>query len=79
MLFTTSATCWLFFKVSPIFLARQVQTPEEKWDVGPGQIANSAKALARGAKRGQVHFFPALVNCKHMKEEFIRRGCAKIE
>lgn len=38
---------------------KETQTAEDQWDVGPGEQANSAEAIAKGAKRGQVHFFPA--------------------
>ena len=33
----------------------ETQTPQDQWDVGPGQGANGADALAKGAVKGQVH------------------------
>ena len=54
------------------------QTPEDKWDVGPGQWANGADALAKGAVKGQVHFFPCIANAETLKEQFVARGCAKL-
>lgn len=38
---------------------KETQTPEDQWDVGPGEQANSAEALAKGAKRGQVPLRPS--------------------
>ncbi|KAJ1630688.1 hypothetical protein T492DRAFT_592704, partial [Pavlovales sp. CCMP2436] len=52
--------------------------PSDQWGVGPGQSANSAEALARGARPGQVHFFPALCDCNQLKEQFELRGCKKL-
>ena len=56
----------------------QVQTPSEKWGTGPGEIANSEKAVSNGAIPGMVHFFPALCNSKQLKAEWKRRGCQKL-
>jgi hypothetical protein len=70
---------WLEKGLPPILVYfKETQTPADQWDVGPGQLANSADALARGAARGQVHFFPALCDCKQMKEQFEARGCTKL-
>ena len=33
---------------------KETQTPQDQWDVGPGQWANGANALAKGAVKGQV-------------------------
>ena len=33
---------------------KETQTPQDQWDVGPGQWANGADALAKGAVKGQV-------------------------
>lgn len=57
---------------------KETATPEEKWDVGPGQWANSADALAKGAAKGQVHFFPCIANADTLLKEFQARGCAKL-
>jgi len=57
---------------------KETQTPKEEWDVGPGAQANSEEALAKGAQPGMVHFFPAICDTRQIKEEFERRGCAKI-
>ena len=57
---------------------KETATPEAQWDVGPGKAANGAEALAVGAVRGQVHFFPALCDAQQMKAEFMKRGCAQL-
>ena len=31
-----------------------------------------------GSNDGQIHFFPAIANCKQLEEQFELRGCAKI-
>ncbi|KAL7471496.1 hypothetical protein ACHAXS_011784 [Conticribra weissflogii] len=31
-----------------------------------------------GSYSGQVHFFPAIANCKQLEEQFELRGCAKV-
>lgn len=58
---------------------KETQTPEEFWNDGPGESANSEAALAKGAKPGQVHFFPAIGNVEKMNEAFEVHGCAKID
>jgi len=58
---------------------KETQTPESDWDVGPGAQANSEEALAKGAAKGMVHFFPAICDAQQIKAEFERRGCKKIE
>ena len=57
---------------------KETQTPESQWMVGPGEMANSPDAIAKGAKPGQVHFFPVIGDPRAMKAEFISHGCAKI-
>ena len=57
---------------------KETQTPEDQWNVGPGEQANSAEAIANGAKPGQVHFFPAIANVAALKSGFEVHGCAKI-
>ena len=57
---------------------KETQTPEDKWNIGPGEKANSPEALAKGAKPGQVHFFPAIANTKSLKAAFEAHDCAKI-
>ena len=57
---------------------KETQTPEDQWNIGPGEQANSEEALAKGAKRGQVHFFPAIANVEALKKGFEVHGCAKI-
>lgn len=70
---------WIDQPQGPILVYfKETQTPSEEWDVGPGAQANSAQALAAGAVPGQVHFFPAICNTKQLREEFARRGCAKL-
>lgn len=72
---------WEFFpsEALPILVYfKETQTPRDKWDVGPGEMANSAEAQARGAVPGQVHFFPCIASKDMLKEQFEARGCAKI-
>eukprot|EP00403_Amphidinium_massartii_P014766 CAMPEP_0178415182 /NCGR_PEP_ID=MMETSP0689_2-20121128/23421_1 /TAXON_ID=160604 /ORGANISM="Amphidinium massartii, Strain CS-259" /LENGTH=248 /DNA_ID=CAMNT_0020036497 /DNA_START=95 /DNA_END=841 /DNA_ORIENTATION=+ len=57
---------------------KETQTPQEQWNEGPGASANSPEALAKGAKAGQVHFFPCVCDAQQIKAEFEKRGCAKI-
>mmetsp|Transcript_10633 Transcript_10633/g.20609 ORF Transcript_10633/g.20609 Transcript_10633/m.20609 type:complete len:270 (+) Transcript_10633:66-875(+) len=57
---------------------KETQTPSSEWSVGPGAAANSEDALARGARPGMVHFFPAICDTQQIKAEFEKRGCAKI-
>ena len=70
---------WIDQPQGPILVYfKETQTPSEKWDEGPGKSANSEEAIAKGAKPGQVHFFPALCNTKQLRAEFEKRGCAKL-
>ena len=57
---------------------KETQTPEDQWNVGPGEQANSPEALAKGAVRGQVHFFPAIADASVLKAGFAKHGCAKL-
>uniref|UniRef100_A0A7S3AHK3 Uncharacterized protein n=1 Tax=Haptolina ericina TaxID=156174 RepID=A0A7S3AHK3_9EUKA len=57
---------------------KETQTPKENWNVGPGEQANSAEALAKGAKPGQVHFFPAIARVDAVKAGFQEHNCAKL-
>jgi len=71
---------WIDQPQGPILVYfKETQTPMDKWNDGPGAKANSPEALAKGAKPGQVHFFPAICNAKQIRAEFERRGCAKIQ
>jgi hypothetical protein len=58
---------------------KETATPSDKWSEGPGESANSEAALANGAVPGQVHFFPILCDAQQLREEFIKRNCAKLE
>ena len=57
---------------------KETQTPEVNWNVGPGEQANSPEAIAKGAKPGQVHFFPAIANVADLKAAFVEHDCAKL-
>lgn len=64
---------WDFFPNvnTPILVYfKENQTPQEKWDEGPGQLDKIGG--------GQVHFFPAIANCQQLKEQFKIRSCAKV-
>ena len=72
---------WDFFPSDqfPILVYfKETQTAEEFWNVGPGEQANSAEALAKGAKPGQVHFFPAIARADQLKAAFKVHDCAKL-
>ncbi len=70
---------WIDQPQGPILVYfKETQTPSSKWNEGPGKSANSEEAVAKGAKPGQVHFFPALCNCQQLKAEWERRGCNKL-
>lgn len=70
---------WIDQPQGPILVYfKETQTPSDKWNEGPGESANSPEAIANGAVPGQVHFFPALCDCKQLRAEFERRGCAKL-
>jgi len=58
---------------------KETQTPEDQWNVGPGEQANSEEAIANGAVPGQVHFFPAIANTEDLISGFEKHGCAKLE
>lgn len=57
---------------------KETQTPEEQWNIGPGEQANSKKNIAKGAVPGQVHFFPAIGNVEAMEKAFKSHECAKL-
>lgn len=57
---------------------KEQQTPEENWNVGPGEKANSPEAIANGAVPGQVHFFPAIANTEDIIKGFEKHNCAKL-
>ena len=58
---------------------KETQTPEDQWNIGPGEQANSEEALAKGAVRGQVHFFPAIGNTEQLIGGFEKHDCAKLD
>ncbi|KAL3803079.1 hypothetical protein ACHAWO_010645 [Cyclotella atomus] len=57
---------------------KEQQTPEENWNIGPGEKANSPEAIANGAVPGQVHFFPAIANTEDIIKGFEKHNCAKL-
>mmetsp|Transcript_19115 Transcript_19115/g.43516 ORF Transcript_19115/g.43516 Transcript_19115/m.43516 type:complete len:233 (-) Transcript_19115:122-820(-) len=57
---------------------KETQTPEDMWNVGPGEQANSPEAISKGAKPGQVHFFPAIGNVEQIANAFESNKCSKI-
>lgn len=57
---------------------KEQQTPEESWNLGPGEKANSPEAIANGAVPGQVHFFPAIANTEDIIQGFEKHNCAKL-
>jgi hypothetical protein len=70
---------WIDQPQGPILVYfKETQTPQDQWGTGPGQMANSDDAMAKGAVPGQVHFFPALCDVKQLRSEFQKRGCQKL-
>jgi Protein of unknown function (DUF3119) len=70
---------WIDAPQGPILAYfKETQTPQEKWNEGPGKSANSDEAIAKGAVPGQVHFFPILCDAKQLRDEFQKRNCAKL-
>lgn len=72
---------WEFFPsvdVPVLVYFKETQTPKDKWMEGPGQFANSADALAKGAVPGQIHFFPCIANAQELKAQFEAKKCAKL-
>jgi hypothetical protein len=70
---------WIDQPQGPILVYfKETQTPDEKWKTGPGATANSDQAQKNGAVPGQAHFFPALCNCKQLRAEWEKKGCAKL-
>lgn len=66
--------------VGPILVYfKETQTDPKFWNEGPGELANKEAKIQSGeAVPGQVHFFPAVANAEQIKEEFEKRGCAKL-
>lgn len=70
---------WIDQPQGPVLVYfKETQTPSDKWNEGPGQSANSEEALSSGAVPGQVHFFPVICDAQQLKDEFEKRGCAKL-
>ncbi len=72
---------WQFFPSEqlPILVYfKEIQTPADKWDVGPGKWANGNEALQKGAVKGQVHFFPCIADAQAIKAGFVRGGAGKL-
>lgn len=70
---------WIDQPQGPILVYfKENQTPSDKWNEGPGAKANSEEAIANGAIPGQVHFFPAICDCKQLAAEWAKRGCQKL-
>ena len=72
---------WEFFPsvdLPVLVYFKETQTPKDQWDVGPGELANSPDALAKGATPGQVHFFPCIADAQQLKAQFEEKKCAKL-
>lgn len=70
---------WIDQPQGPILVYfKETQTPSDKWNEGPGASANSDDALAKGAVKGQVHFFPALCNTQQLREVWQKQNCNKL-
>jgi len=70
---------WIDQPQGPILIYfKETQTPQDKWNEGPGASANSDEALAKGAAKGQVHFFPALCNPQQLRAEWEKQNCSKL-
>jgi len=70
---------WIDQPQGPILVYfKETQTPSDKWSEGPGASANSDDALAKGAVKGQVHFFPALCNTQQLRAVWEKQNCSKL-
>jgi hypothetical protein len=71
---------WLEKGWPPILVYfKETATPADKWNEGPGKLANDPDKIASGAAvAGQVHFFPAVCNAAQIRDEFAKRQCRKI-
>jgi len=71
---------WIDGPTGPILVYfKETQTPSDKWNEGPGKLANDEAKVASGeVQPGQVHFFPAICNAQQIRDEFEKRGCRKI-
>jgi len=70
---------WIDQPQGPILVYfKETQTPSDKWNEGPGALANSDEAIAKGAVKGQVHFFPALCNTQQLRSIWEKQNCAKL-
>ena len=70
---------WIDQPQGPILVYfKETQTPSDKWNEGPGASANSEEAMAKGAVKGQVHFFPALCNTQQLRSIWEKQNCAKL-
>jgi len=65
---------WDFFPsvdIPILVYFKETQTSQEKWSEGPGQLDKVGG--------GQIHFFPAIANCKQLENQFQIRGCATVD
>eukprot|EP00536_Pseudo-nitzschia_multiseries_P001491 jgi/Psemu1/181303/e_gw1.19.214.1 len=70
---------WIDQPQGPILVYfKETQTPSDKWNDGPGASANSDDAVAKGAVKGQVHFFPALCNTQQLRAIWEKNNCSKL-
>lgn len=71
---------WIDQPQGPVLIYfKETQTPSETWaSNGVSKRANSPQAIAKGAKPGQPHFFPALCDAKVLFAEFEKRGAKKL-
>lgn len=70
---------WIDQPQGPVLVYfKETQTPSDKWDEGPGASANSDGALAKGAVKGQVHFFPALCNARQLRDVWQEKNCSRL-
>ncbi|KAJ8603221.1 hypothetical protein CTAYLR_003847 [Chrysophaeum taylorii] len=71
---------WIDLPWGPVLIYfKETQTPKSSWTWGIGKGANSPEAIKKGARPGQVHFFPAICDAKSLFAEFEKRGIKQIK
>lgn len=77
--FVNYATFPTNFPFPILIYFKETQTDKDTWTSNKvSKTANSPDAIAKGAKPGQPHFFPAICDAKALFEEFEKRGVKKL-
>lgn len=71
---------WVDMGLPPILIYfKETQTPQ-KGARGPGKVLSDlSQRISPDAAPGQVHFAPAMCDCRLLKAAFEAKGCRKVE